>query len=195
MNAHGSVPYRDPVKAMRNAFSIWSPLRLLQCIGSVSALLLLTAGPAFAITMVNDPHGYHDLSWGTPLAGISDLAVTRENTHTIDYEFRDRPPVYADIPVESLHLSTVDAQFARVTIRYRGAQAHQQVLHYLERTYGAIERLPGQMMRGLNQQYTWRGPETEITLTYEANRDRGFIFIESRNLAPRFQDRMSDTAD
>lgn len=76
---------------MRNAFSIWSPLRLLQCIGSVSALLLLTAGPAFAITMVNDPHGYHDLSWGTPLAGISDLAVTRENTHTIDYEFRDRP--------------------------------------------------------------------------------------------------------
>ena len=32
-------------------------------------------------------------------------------------------------------------------------------------------------------------------LTYEANRDRGFVFIESRNLAPRFQDRISDTAD
>ena len=38
-------------------------------------------------------------------------------------------------------------------------------------------------------------PDTEISLTYEANRDRGFIFIESRNLAPRFQDRMSDTAE
>lgn len=180
---------------MRTAFSIWSPLRIMRRILCVSTLLLLTAGPVSAITMANDPHGYHDLSWGVPLTGIPDLKVTRENTHTTDYEFRDRPPVYADIPVESLHLSTVDAQFARVTIRYRGAHVHKQVLHYLEQTYGAIERLPGQMMRGLNQQYTWRGSETEITLTYEANRDRGFVFIESRNLSPRFQDRMSDTAE
>ena len=167
----------------------------MQRLGCVLALLLLTAVPVFAITMANDPRGYHDLSWGIPLADLPELMVTRENTHTIDYEFRDRQPAYADIPVESVHLSTVDAQFARVTIRYRGAQAHKQVLQYLERTYGAIERLPGQMMRGLNQQYTWRGTETEITLTYEANRDRGFVFIESRNLAPRFQDRMSDTAE
>lgn len=180
---------------MRHACSIRSPLRIMQRIGCVSALLLLTAGPVFAITMANDPHGFRDLSWGIPLTDIPDLMVTRENTHTTDYEFRDRPPVYADIPVESLHLSTVDAQFARVTIRYRGAQAHKQVMQYLEQTYGAIERLPGQMMRGLNQQYTWRGTDTEITLTYEANRDRGFIFIESRNLAPRFQDRISDTAE
>ena len=187
--------HRDPVKAMLNAFSIWSPLRLLQRIGCVGALLLLTAGPVSAITMANDPHGYHNLRWGMPLADISDLMVTHEDTHTTDYIYRDRRPVYADIPVDSVLLSTVDAQFARVTIRYSGVQAHKQVLQYLEGTYGAIERLPGQMMRGLNQQYTWRGSETEISLTYEANRDRGFIFIESRNLAPRFQDRMSDTAE
>ena len=180
---------------MRHAGSIWPSLRSMPRLGCVFALLLLTAVPVFAITMANDPHGYHDLSWGIPLTDMPELMVTRENTHTIDYEFRDRQPAYADIPVESVHLSTVDAQFARVTIRYRGAQAHKQVLQYLERTYGAIERLPGQMMRGLNQQYTWRGTETEITLTYEANRDRGFVFIESRNLAPRFQDRMSDTAE
>ncbi len=180
---------------MRHAGSIWPSLRIMQRLCCVVTLLLLNSVPVFAITMANDPHGYHDLSWGIPLTDMPELMVTRENTHTIDYEFRDRQPAYADIPVESVHLSTVDAQFARVTIRYRGAQAHKQVLQYLERTYGAIERLPGQMMRGLNQQYTWRGTETEITLTYEANRDRGFVFIESRNLAPRFQDRMSDTAE
>lgn len=180
---------------MRHAFSIWSPRRILPRLGCVSALLLLTAGPVFAITMANDPQGYHGFSWGIPLTDVPDLMVARDNTHTTDYEFRDRRPVYAGIPVESVQLSTVDGQFARVTIRYRGEQAHKQVLQYLERTYGAIERLPGQMMRGLNQQYTWRGSETEITLTYEANRDRGFVFIESRNLAPRFQDRLGDTAD
>src|SRR5690349_9878103 len=120
---------------MHNAFSIWSPLRIMQHLGCVSALLLLTAGPGFAITMANDPQGYQDLSWGTPLTDVPDLMVARENTHTIDYEFRDRQPVYADIPVESVQLSTVDAQFARVTIRYRGEQAHKQVLQFLERTY------------------------------------------------------------
>ena len=179
---------------MPYASSIWSPLNVVCRTVCFSALLFCTAGPASAITMTNDPHGYRNLPWGAPLADIPELAVTRANSHTIDYEFRDRPPVYADIPVESVHLSTVDAQFARVTIRYHGTQVHKQVLQFLERTYGAIERLPGQMMRGLNQQYTWRGPDTEISLTYEANRDRGFIFIESRNLAPRFQDRISDTA-
>lgn len=180
---------------MLNAGSIWSALRIMQRACCAAALLLLAAGPVSAITMTDDPRGYHDWSWGIPLADIPDLMVMRENTHTTDYEFRDRAPMYAGIPVESLHLSTVDAQFARVTIRYSGAQAHKQMLQHLEQTYGAIEKLPGQMMRGLNQQYTWRGSETEITLTYEANRDRGFVFIESRNLAPRFQDRMSDTAE
>jgi hypothetical protein len=51
------------------------------------------------------------------------------------------------------------------------------------------------MMRGLNQQYNWRGGETEINLTYEANLDRGFIFIESRSLSPRFHDQITDSAE
>ena len=180
---------------MLYASSIWSPLRVMGRVLVLGALLAAYAGPAFAITMANDPHGFQQIPWGIPLADVPELSVTRTNSHTTDYEFRDRPPVYADIPVESLQLSTVDAQFARVTIRYRGAHTHSKVLQFLERAYGAIERLPGQMMRGLNQQYSWRGPDTEISLTYEANRDRGFIFIESRNLAPRFQDRISDTAE
>ncbi len=180
---------------MPYASSTWSSIRFLAPILFLAVLLGSYAGPASAITMANDPLGFHHLPWGMALTGIPELTVTRDNSHTTDYEFRDGPPVYAGIPVESLHLSTVDAQFARVTVRYRGAQTHTQVLKFLEHSYGVIERIPGQMMRGLNQQYSWRGPETEITLTYEANRDRGFVFIESRNLAPRFQDRIADTAE
>lgn len=180
------MPYASPIGSL---------VRLVGRVLVLGALLAASAGSAAAITMVNDPHGFHQIPWGVPLADNPDLVVTRTNSHTTDYEFRDRAPLYADIPVESLQLSTVDAQFARVTVRYRGAQTHQQVMQFLERSYGVIDRLPGQMMRGLNQQYTWRGPDTEISLTYEANRDRGFVFIESRNLAPRFQDRISDTAD
>ena len=186
---------KNPLKAMPYALSICSSLRMASRLGLVGALCFLLPAPVFAITMANDPDGFGNFTWGAPLTDIPELTVIRADSHTIDYEFRNRPPVYADIPVEHLHLSTVDDQFARVTIRYSGAKTHAQMLQFLERSYGKIERLPGQMMRGLNQQYTWRGPDTEISLTYEANRDRGFIFIESRNLAPRFQDRMADTAD
>lgn len=180
---------------MSDASTIYALLRTASRLGLLGALIFILAMPAFAITMTNDPHGFDTLTWGVPLTDIPELTVIQSDAHTIDYQFRDRPPVYADIPVESVYLSTVNAQFARVTIRYRGAKAHAQVLQFLERSYGKIERLPGQMMRGLNQQYTWRGSDTEISLTYEANRERGFIFIESRNLAPRFQDQMSDTAE
>ncbi|GMV48866.1 hypothetical protein FBQ96_15730 [Nitrospirales bacterium NOB] len=168
---------------------------------ALSRLLLLCAltigwpSGTFAVTMTDDPRGFQNIPWGAPLTDRPDLIVVRADTHTTDYAFRDQPPVYADITVDNIQLSTVDAQFARVTIRYRGSQTHAQMIRFLERTYGAIERIPGQMMRGLNQQYTWRGPDTEISLTYEGARDRGFVFIESRTLAPRFQDLMSDTAE
>jgi hypothetical protein len=66
---------------------------------------------------------------------------------------------------------------------------------YLERQFGPIERIPGQMMRGLNQQYNWRGSDSEINVTYQANTERGFMFLDSRTLAPRFNDHIADSAD
>ena len=51
------------------------------------------------------------------------------------------------------------------------------------------------MARGLNQQYNWRGSDTEINLTYQAGTERGYIFIDSRTLAPRFNDYITDSAE
>jgi hypothetical protein len=92
-------------------------------------------------------------------------------------------------------LSSIEGQFARVTIRYKGEDVHRKILAYLEEEYGPIERIPGQMMRGLNQQYTWRGDESELNLTYQASTERGFIFLDSRTLAPRFNDYITDSAE
>lgn len=93
-----------------------------------------------------------------------------------------------------LYLS-VDDQFARVTIRYQGERVHKQVLNFLETQFGPLERIPGQMARGLTQQYNWRGSETEINLTYQAGTERGYIFFDSRTLAPRFNDYITDSAE
>ena len=127
--------------------------------------------------------------------GARALEATRRGTNISEYRFKNTPPSFADIPVESLQLSTVDDQFARVTIRYRGEETHRKILAYLESEFGRTERLPGQMLRGLNQQYNWRGSESEINLTYQAGTERGYLFLDSRTLAPRFNDLLADTAE
>ncbi|MDH5741325.1 MAG: hypothetical protein OEY77_13470 [Nitrospira sp.] len=90
---------------------------------------------------------------------------------------------------------SLDDQFARVVIRYVGDQAHKHVLSHLEGRFGRLDRIPGQMARGLTQQYNWRGTDTEINLTYQAGTERGYIFIDSRTLAPRFNDHITDSAE
>ena len=150
---------------------------------------------AHAVPMVNDPNGFQSLAWGAALTTRPDLEVARAGPHVIEYQLRDSQPLFAGIPVESLRFLSVDEQFARVTIRYQGDDRHKQILAYLEHQFGSLERVPGQMMRGLNQQYNWRGTDTEINLTYHANTERGFIFIDSRTLAPRFNDHITDSAE
>lgn len=160
---------------------------LLLC---MSCPFLAHAGP-----MVNDPNGFQSLSWGVALTTRPDLEVAKAGQHVNEYQLKDSQPSFAGIPVESLRFLSVDEQFARVTIRYQGDDRHKQILTYLEQQFGPLERVPGQMLRGLNQQYTWRGTDTEINLTYHANTERGFIFIDSRTLAPRFNDQITDSAE
>lgn len=150
---------------------------------------------AGAVPMTNDPKGFRNIVWGTALNARNDLEPTRQGRNIVEYRFKNTPPSFADIPVESLHLSTVDDQFARVTIRYRGEETHKKILAYLESQFGQMERLPGQMLRGLNQQYNWRGSESEINLTYQGGTERGYLFLDSRTLAPRFNDMLADTAE
>lgn|SRR6478752_1392888 len=150
---------------------------------------------AGAVSMTNDPKGFRNIVWGSALDARQDLEPTRRTSNISEYRFKNTLPSFADIPVESLHLATVDDQFARVTIRYRGEETHRKILAYLESEFGRMERLPGQMLRGLNQQYNWRGAESEINLTYQAGTERGYLFLDSRTLAPRFNDLLADTAE
>jgi hypothetical protein len=159
------------------------------------ALFASHASILHAAPLLDDPKGFHDIAWGVPLTARPELEVTWAGPHVNEYRLKNEATVFGGVSVESIRFLTVDQLFARVTIRYRGESSHQEILAYLQRQFGPLERLPGQMMRGLNQQYNWRGTETEINLTYNATSERGFIFIDSRSLAPRFNDQLTDSSD
>jgi len=158
-------------------------------------LLLMPLSAAHAVPMTNDPKGFQNIAWGSALQSRPDLEATYEGPHIAEYEFKNTAPAFAEIPVTSVKLSTIEKQFARVTVRYQGETTHRQIMRYMEQRFGPLARIPGQMMRGLNQQYNWRGSESEINLTYQASTERGFIFLDSRTLAPRFNDYIGDSAE
>lgn len=154
------------------------------------------SSPAHAVPLLNDPKGFHSIAWGVPLTARPEMEVTRAGPHVDEYRLKNEVTAFAGVPVESIRYLTVDHLFARVTIRYQGESSHKEIVAYLQHQFGPLERLlPGQMTRGLNQQYNWRGTETEINLTYNASTEWGFIFIDSRTLAPRFNDLLGDTVD
>lgn len=162
------------------------PLTLIAVIG---------ATPAWAVPMANDPKGFHDIPWGSSLSSRQDLEATQTGPHIIEYQRKADPPSFAGTEMSSIVFVSVDDQFARVVIRYQGSHTHRQVIDFLESRFGRLERIPGQMARELTQQYNWRGTDTEMNLTYQAGTERGYIFIDSRTLAPRFNDDITDSAE
>jgi hypothetical protein len=162
-------------------------------------LVLMTAiviggGSAWAVPMTHDPKGFHDIPWGTSLSSRHDLEPIQADPHIVEYLRNTESSSFAGTEMTSVRYVSVDDQFARVIIRYQGDHVHRQVLSFLENHFGRLERIPGEMARGLTQQYNWRGTDTEINLTYQAGTERGYIFIDSRSLAPRFNDYITDFA-
>jgi hypothetical protein len=146
--------------------------------------------------MVNDPQGFGGIAWGSAFKESADYRLVESSTRIKGYELTQGPPPLGEAKMETMRFLTIDGKFARVTARYEGKQTHAQVIAYLEAKYGPLDRTPGQFSGGgMLQHLNWRGPETEINLTFDAKRERGVIFIESRTLMPVFQDAVSDTVN
>lgn len=172
------------------------PHRRAYSLAAAAFCLALALPPSIvpAVPMATDPKGFNDIAWGAPIDGRTELALVSTAHRIKEYDRRSGPLLFGDATVDTMRFSTVDGKFARVTIRYRGKDTLARVLAHLQQLYGPLDRTPGQMMRGANQQYNWRGTDTEVNMTYDGMGERGFLFIESTVLAPRFNDSLPESA-
>jgi hypothetical protein len=155
----------------------------------------LWPGPVPAVTMVNDPQGFGGIAWGSAFRESEEYVLAESSPRIKGYELKQGPPPLGEARIDAMRLLTIDGKFARVMVRYQGTQTHAKVLAYLEAKYGPLDRTPGQLSVGTLVLHNWRGPETEVNLTFDVKRERGVIFIESRTLMPVFQDAVSDTVN
>jgi hypothetical protein len=152
----------------------------------------LTAPSAWPTAMKQDPGGFQGFAWGSALQERPGLTKVGSSALTLEYEPGELPR-FGTTNVESVRYIAIDGQFARVSVTYHGQENHDAMLAHLQSQYGEFDRTPGQMMRGLNQQYYWRGTESQISVTYNGRSQRGHVFIESLTLAPRFNDGMNES--
>ena len=165
----------------------------LSAFGNTLLLVLLYVSVAFAVSPIkNDPQGFDGIKWGTSLHNMKRLSLIDLDGRIQIYQFTNNSFKFADANVESLRLLSIDDKFARVMIRYQGEENHQAIMQYLTNQYGKVIRKPGSMLRGLTQENTWRGDETEVSFNYREHGARGFLMIQSRVFAPKFLDLASD---
>ena len=171
------------------------PARIIIIGLALATLPFAWPGTTLAVPMANDPQGFGGIAWGAPFSGSDDYTLVESTARIKGYELKQGPPPMGEAKVDAMRLLTIDGKFARVMVRYQGKQTHAKMLAYLEAKYGPLDRTPGQLSVGTLITHNWRGPETEISLTFDAKQERGVIFIESRVLLPTFQDAVSDTVN
>ena len=160
------------------------------CLLAFDSLATLHAGP-----MTQDPKGFQGHAWGTRLSDSPQFVLADNGPHIKGYEVTGHTPSFGETPVDLVRFIELEGQFARVIVRYHGKDTHTRVMTYLQQQFGPIDRTPGAITRGAGQQFNWRGTETEINVTYDATRERGFVFIDSAVLAPRFNDLLTDSSE
>lgn len=167
--------------ATKPTLHVWGFLIFCTC--------LFLSGTAISGTPItHDPQGFFGTLWGNSLAHRKDLKEIDVSNSTQIYTIKQGHPHVEGIQMESVKLYVLEKKYARALFHYQGASTHKLLLQFLETRFGKIERSYGGMMRGLNQQYTWRGPETELSITYHGFRERGLLIAESRVLAPLLLD-------
>ncbi len=148
---------------------------------------------AVAVPIVNDPNGFEDIPWGASFAEGEHFSKVEDAGRLQTYEIKGATPTLGTTPVDSMRFTTFEGKFGRVTVRYTGKDAHENILMYLQAKYGPLDRTPGQIAVGPVKVYAWHGFDTEVTLRYETRAERGIIFFESRALREKLAEGQSTT--
>ena len=161
----------------------WRTIRDQSCLRALNGILLallLTHSTALAVQMKEDPKGFEGIPWGATLSESETFGKVEDSGRLKTYELKGGPPTFGPAKVESMKFTTVDDRFARVTVRYQGKEAHDQLLGFLQSRYGPLDRTPGQFAGGAVKIFAWQGVDAErllVVVNYAPNQSQCHIRI------------------
>lgn len=144
---------------------------------------LLADGPALAVRISNEPDGFNEYTWGSPLASFPALQQIRElgkaegGERIGVYEKPGEVVTLNGVTLSRIRYRFVDGQLESVVLSYEGRENRDKLMQWIEEHYGKVTPAERRMQF---TQVEWLGEKTEVTLSYYTSRKEGtLLFISS----------------
>lgn len=150
----------------------------------------LSAVPAGAAKITDDPGGFNGYTWGTPLAKfpaftlIKDLGSTDFVKDIGLYENPGETLTLNAVPLTTIRYRFVENELESIELRYTGRENRDNLMRWLEERYGKLTSHERKMINAI----LWYGDKTTINLKYDAVTQQGTLFFLSRELTHRLNE-------
>jgi len=152
---------------------------------------ILVSGPVLAVRITNEPNGFNEYTWGSPLASFPALQQTRELGKAESGErisVCEKPGevlTLNGVALNRIHYRFVDGQLESIVLSYEGRESRDKLMQWVEEHYG---KLTPPERRLQFTQVEWLGEKTEVTLSYYHIRKEGTLLFISPVLRYRLFD-------
>jgi len=152
---------------------------------------ILASDPAHAVRITDEPNGFNEYTWGSPVTGFPALQQARElgkaegGERIVVYERPGEVVTLNGVSLSRIRYRFVDGQLESIVLSYEGRENWEKLMQWVEEHYG---KLTPSERRAQFTQVEWLGEKTEVTLSYYHIRKEGTLLFISPVLRYRLFD-------
>jgi hypothetical protein len=152
---------------------------------------ILSSDLAHAVRITNEPNGFNEYTWGSPLTSFPDLQRERElgkgegGERIVVYERPGEVVTLNGVSLSGIRYRFVDGQLESIVLSFEGRESREKLMQWVEEHYG---KLTPPERRQQFAQAEWLGEKTEVTLSYNHSKKEGMLIFISPVLRYRLFD-------
>ena len=151
---------------------------------------ILATVPTHAVRITNEPNGFNEYTWDSPLASFPALQQARElgkaegGERINVYEKPGEVVTLNGVSLTRIRYRFVDGKLESIGLSYEGRENRDKLLQWVEEHYGKASPAERRMLG----QVEWLGEKTEVTLSYNHSKKEGTLLFISPAIRYRLFD-------
>jgi hypothetical protein len=144
-------------------------------------LFLLVLSFSFPQTgwTVEAPNGFHGITWGAPLSGLSGMVVADDSGQVKYYRRTGEPLNLGEAELKRISYGFYKGKFYSVLIEFEGRANFEKAKTHLLATYGETARIGS-----AGTSYMWGTADgASVNLKYSETSQQGYVFFFNRIVA------------
>jgi len=105
---------------------------------------ILASDPAHAVRITDEPNGFNEYAWGSPLASFPALQQARElgkaegGERIVVYEKPGEVVTLNGVPLSAVRYRFVDGELESIVLSYEGRESREKLMQWVEEHYGKL---------------------------------------------------------